>query len=232
LFSHSSIQLVAHDRLFRVFQIIVIGADVRGVQAVVAGRDVGQILGGWIQFEDCSGEDQFEDQDEGHDRHRGRRGFDDRGDRQSQHVCSVDRQEIGDEVLRVDGADQALLRILQEDHADQKKEQGLDETDHCLVDQMREDERGHVQSRAVLPFDDAALLADGLDRVEDADPDACGDDGDESLPRGDVVLEYLRAQHEGDGEGDDRREDERLPALLVDEQAEILFGVDADLVES
>ena len=89
-----------------------------------------------------------------------------------------------------------------------------------------------MQPRAVLPFDDAALLADGLDGVEDADPDTRGDQCDEALPCSHVVLEHFGTQHKGNGEGDDRGKNERLPALLIDEQAEILFGVDADLTES
>ena len=89
-----------------------------------------------------------------------------------------------------------------------------------------------MHSRTVFPFDYIALTTDHLDGVETSVPDAYAGQCESSLEGPFHVHEEILLDYNGDNRGDEHGHGDYLPVVLVQEHADQLSEVNADLVNS
>lgn len=216
--------------LLGVFQIVVVGGDGGGVQAPFADGQIAEEAQRPFQGKEHAGQDQLDDQHKRHDRHGGGGGFDNGRNGQTQHICRIGGQEIGDEVFDQDAAEQGIAgRVGQKQAADAQKNGCLQQADAGLENQVRGNVAGDMQPGAMLPLDDGALFADGLDGVEDADPDTGRDQGETAGEGLHGIDEHTAAQHQRHKRRDHGAEEKDFPAAFIDEKAPVFAQINAHL---
>ena len=89
-----------------------------------------------------------------------------------------------------------------------------------------------MQAGPVFPLDNSTFLADHLDGVEHAVPQAHAGDGESRVGGALHVDEHPRADNINHQIGDDRRQREHLPVAFVDEHPEMLSEENGNLPES
>ena len=109
---------------------------------------------------------------------------DDTGRHQTENVRAVDGEKERDlELDHTRKKDTGGRQILvAEDRDDDRHDQALYQAEEHFKEHMGCNVRGHVKSRSVLSLYYVALLADRLDRIENADPDAGADQSECAVP--------------------------------------------------
>ena len=81
----------------------------------------------------------------------------------------------------------------------------------------------------MLTLDDVTLFAHGLDRVEDADPNAGAHESEAAVTGRGVYLEHIIAADQADQSGNDGGTDEGFPTVLIDENAPMFAHINLNL---
>ena len=124
------------------------------------------------QREYASREYQLEDQDERHNSHGCCGRANNTGNKQGRHIRSVSNKEQCDcEIQKIVLCDKAVCRKRYPNQcADIDRDDGLQGTQDCLEDHVRQHVGGNMQPRAVFPLYNAALPADHLDLIKESIP--------------------------------------------------------------
>jgi hypothetical protein len=86
-----------------------------------------------------------------------------------------------------------------------------------------------MKARSVLSLYNVALLADRLDRIENADPDAGADQSERAVPCRRVGLEHILADNARDDQRDQGRTQKGRPAFFIPEDTEAFSGINCYL---